>query len=76
MSQRVGQSFLVNLYKFILTVGMLWTDPDKLIWWMASAVVIILPFEYTWIDWCFQVDPEVHRKFEEYSDMTESQRMP
>jgi hypothetical protein len=37
-------SFCVNLYKFILTIGMLWTDPDKLIWWMASAVVVILPF--------------------------------
>jgi hypothetical protein len=36
-------NFWVNLYKFILTVGLLWTDPDKLIWWMASAVVIILP---------------------------------
>jgi len=37
-------NFCLNLYKFILTIGMLWTDPDKLIWWMASAVIVLLPY--------------------------------
>jgi len=37
-------NFCLNLYKFILTIGMLWTDPDKLIWWMASAVMVLLPY--------------------------------
>jgi len=37
-------NFCFNLYKFILTIGMLWTDPDKLIWWMASAVIVLLPY--------------------------------
>jgi len=37
-------NFCLNLYKFILTIGLLWTDPDKLIWWMASAVIVLLPY--------------------------------
>ena len=37
-------NFCLNLYKFILTIGMLWTDPDKLMWWMASAVIVLLPY--------------------------------
>jgi len=38
-----GINFLINLYKYILTVGMLFTAQDKLKYWMGSAVIILLP---------------------------------
>ena len=37
-------NFCFNLYKFILTLGLLWTSSANLMYWMISAVVILLPY--------------------------------
>jgi len=43
MTESRGINFLINLYKFILTVGMIWTSQDKMKYWMASSVLILFP---------------------------------
>ena len=37
-------NFCFNLYKFILTLGLLWSSAEKLMWWMISAVIVLLPY--------------------------------
>jgi len=44
MTESRGFNFLINLYKFILTVGILWTKPDKLKYWMMSSAIILFPY--------------------------------
>jgi len=38
-----GIKFLLNLCKFILTVGMTLTPQDKMKYWMASSVILVTP---------------------------------
>ena len=39
-----GFNYFVNLYKFILTLGMLLSGPEYIKMWMASAVLILFPY--------------------------------
>jgi len=39
-----GINFLLNLYKFVLTVGITLTTPDKLKYWMASSAIVLVPY--------------------------------
>lgn len=39
-----GVAFFLNLYKFILTVGILLSPPELLRLWMLSAIIILLPY--------------------------------
>ena len=39
-----GINFMLNLYKFCLTVGMLWVKKEYLIYVMAPAVLVLLPY--------------------------------
>jgi hypothetical protein len=37
-------AFVLNLYKFALTVGLLVSPPEYLIYWMLSALIIVTPY--------------------------------
>jgi len=43
-------NFLINLYRFILTIGILYSSQENLYYWMISAVIILVP--YAWLLAC------------------------
>jgi len=43
-------NFGINLYRFILTIGILYSKPENLKFWMLSAIVILVP--YAWLLAC------------------------